>query len=71
MTHSEYSNTPWDEKTRGKENLIKQTVELIENGVNALTCEKIEEALRYFKLCSQLFKKHPQANIDDNYVSVL
>lgn len=49
---------------------IKSVVELIENGLNFLNKDQVENAMKQFQLCEQLYLKHA-VDFDDNYLAVL
>lgn len=60
--HSEYDSTPNDVKShnnsKGDSVMTKRVVELLENGLNYLNRESVEEALKEFLVCEELYKKY-------------
>ena len=50
--------------------MTKRLLELLESGLNYLNSDAVEEALKEFMICEELYKKY-YSQLDSNYLSVL
>lgn len=57
--HSEYDSTSKDLKPVSSDNIMtKRVIELLDNGLQHLNNDSIEEALKEFMICEELYKKY-------------